>query len=242
MYLKYGNYTHSANTVDISMITAERLYSPRNRLAFTRYTMHCEGHFCVSGQSTIKSTLDEFEDAYQDDWKDVGLYHDDGTVSTHYLRNITSINGVRVVALNYPRNEAEYASGRSFQLTFQAEYFNVEDQIWSFEEMIQFVGGCGPAWELRPNTTGPPELVILAEQTVQQIVQTGRAVGLEAPPLIPGPLLPANFEHNNMRSITRHSAQKIGRHANLLFPVEYRYVFSSAFPQNFYPRPDYPGR
>lgn len=243
MYLKYGNYTFDDNIVDLSQITAQRMYSPRNRLAFTRYTMACQGHFCVSGgQSAIKAKLQAFERALRDDWKDVGLYHDDGTKSAHWLSNARSINGVRVVNVAYPSVEAEYATGRSFSLTFQADYLNVEDQIWSFNESLQFIGGCGPAWTLDISYSGPPQPRILAKWTVQKIIQRGSVVGLEAPPLIPAPLLPANYEHNDQRSIERQSAQKIGRHSNLLFPVEYRYVYSSGRPLNFYPRPDYPGR
>lgn len=243
MYLKYGDYTFSDNSVDLSQITAQRMYSPRNRLAFTRYTMYCQGHFCISGgQSAIKTALQAFENAIADDWKDVILYHDDGTKSQHWLSNARSINGVRVVGQTYPSTEAEYATGRSFSLVFQADYLNIEDQIWSFEETITFIGGGGPSWELVPTYSGPPRVVINSRWTPQRIIQQGNAVGLQAPPLIPAPLLQPNYEHNDQRVITRGSAQKIGRHANLLFPMQYRYVFSSARPMNFYPRPDYPGR
>ncbi len=242
MYFQYGSYQHPDNTVDLTTIRAQRMYSPRNRLAFTRRTLHCQGHFCVSGQSAIKSTIGAFEAAYADDWKDAGLYHDDGTPSAHVLNNAKSINGVRVTSLSYPSVEAEYASGRSFAITFQADYLNVEDQIWEFQERLQFYGGTGASWDLVPVFNGPPVLVVNSTHTVQKIVQSGSATGLEAPPLIPGPLLGVAYEHNDKRIIIRGSSQKIGRHANLLFPAKYRYVFSSVAPLNFYPRPDYPGR
>ena len=151
MYLKYGSYTHASNTVEMSSITAQRMYSPRNRLWFTRYTMYVNGHFCVSGQDSITTTLAAFEKAYEDDWKDVVLYNDDGTKSRHWLSNARSINGVRVAAIKYPNNEAEYATGRSYNITFQADYLNVEDQIFDFSETLQFIGGTGMDWDLVPS-------------------------------------------------------------------------------------------
>lgn len=244
MYFRYGNYTHPSNTVDMTSIQAQRMYSPRNRLAFTRWTLTCQGHFCVSGQSDIKDQLAEFEAAYADDWKDVGLYHDDGSKSAHYLTNRTSINGVRVANVVYPSKEAEYASGRSFAMTFQADYLNIEDQIYEFEETVQMVGSSGPSWSLELNYRGPPRIVVNHSHTVQKIVQQGKAVGLEAPPALPAPLLSENYEHMDQRMVVRQSARKIGRHANLLFPLQYRYVYSSVDSHftSLYPWPDYPGR
>lgn len=243
MYFKYGSFKHDDNDVNVTHVDAKRMYSPRNRLAFTRKTLHCLGHICETGQAAIKAKIEAIQAAYYDDWKDAGLYHDDGTKSAHFLDNSSSINGVRVLNLSFPKGDpAEYATGRSYSITLQADYLNVEDQIYNFSESLQFLGGCGPSWQLVPTYSGPPTLVVNSFNTVQRIIQRGTAVGLEAPPLIPGPLLPANYEHNDQRMIIRGSAQKIGRHANLMFPVQYQYVFSSVAPQNMFPRPDYPGR
>lgn len=251
MYFQYGDYKHPDNTVDMTTIMAQRMYSPRNRIAFTRWTLHCQGHFCVSGQSNIKDQLDEFEAAYEDDWQDVGLYHDDGTASSHVLKNSRSINGVRVSAIKYPSREAEYASGRSFAITFQADYYRTrvdkkrpEDTIYAFNETVQMVGSTGPRWALQENYAGPPVPVIQNQWTVQKIIQQGKVIGLEAPPALPAPLLTQNFEHVDKRMVARGSAQKVGRHMNLLFPLTYRYVYSSGYSHfsSLYPWPDYPGR
>lgn len=252
MYFQYGDYKHPDNTVDLTTITAQRMYSPRNRIIFTRWTLSVQGHFCVEGQADIKDQLDEFEAAYEDDWKDAGLYHDNGAVSSHFLDNSRSINGVRVAAIQYPSREAEYASGRSFAITFQADYFTTrvnhsgpEDTIYSFEESVQMHGSGGPRWALQENYAGPPVPVMLNEYTVQQVVQQGRVVSLHtAWPAVPSPLLSANFEHMDQRVIARESCQKIGRHMNMLFPLRYRYVFSSVYSHfpTLMPRQDYPGR
>ena len=243
MYFKYGSFKHDDNDVNLTTMVQKRMYSPRNRLAFTRKTLYCLGQFCESGQANIKSKIEALESAYRDDWKDAGLYHDTGAKSPHFLSNNSSVNGVRVLSVNYPKGDpAEYATGRSYSIVLQADYLNVEDQIWSFQESLQFLGAGGPLWELVPTWTNEPAEVIYSSSTPQRIVQSGEVIGLEAPPIIPSPMLPTNYEHTSLRSWTRGSAQKIGRHANLLFPAQYRYVFSSKVPQSFFPRPDYPGR
>ena len=242
MYFKYGSYQHADSTVDLTQMSAQRMHSPRNRLVFTRWTMYVEGHFCVSGQDNIRTTIQNFEYAYRDDWEDAGLYHDDGTPSAHVLTNANSINGVRVLRVTYPRNEAEYATGRSFQITFQADYMNIEDEIYSFEETLQFLGECGPSWQFVPVSVGEPIFQINHQWTPQRIIQSGSAVGWQAPPLIPGQLLPLELEHVDLRITTRGSAQKIGVHKDVMYPMRYRYVYSSTVPMNRFPRSDYPGR
>lgn len=243
MYFRYGNYTHPSNTVNLTQIALKRMYSPRNRLHFDRWTLYCEGHFCTTGQANIKSQLREFETAYRKvgGAHDVGLYHDDDTKSAHWLGVNGSINGVRVMAIKYPGREAEYASGRSFALTFQADYLNAEDTINSFDETVQMIGTTGPRWRLKETFSGPPDVSPENEWTVQKIVQQGKCVGVQAPPLIPGPILPINYEHLDMRRVTRQSARQIGRLGKFLYPLQYRYVFSSGIPQNKYPHADYPG-
>ena len=243
MYFQYGSYVHPSNTVNLTQIALKRMYSPRNRLHFNRWTLYCEGHFCVSGQANIKSQLQEFETAYKKvgGFHDAGLYHDDGTKSAHWLRSNGSINGVRVMALKYPGREAEYASGRSYAITFQADYLDAEDTIHSFNETLQIIGATGPRWELVETFSGPPYVKPVNEYTVQRLVQQGKCVGVQAPPLMPGPILPVNYEHLEQRRVTRQSAQQIGRRAKLLYPLQYRYVFSSVAPQNKYPHSDYPG-
>ena len=244
MIFKYGTYSHPANTVDIVSFNMQRMYSPRNRLNFMRKTMVVSGHFCVAGQSSIRTTLAAFETAYLTDGnKDVALYHDDGTLSRHYLDTETAVNGVRVLSIKYPRNEAEYATGRSIAITFQADYLDSfwEDTIHDFQETLQFFGNCGTDWHFAPVALGPPVLVTNSFQTVQHVVQKGRATGLQAHPIVPAPLFPISNEHGNRRVVEPGSAQMIGRNGKYLYPISWAYHFSFTVAQSRYPHSDYPG-
>jgi len=249
MYFKYGTYQHPPNTVDLTMISQQRMHSPRNRITFNRWTLAVQGHFCVSGQSSIKAQLEEFEAAYRDDWQDVGLYHDDGTVSQHWLSNAASINGVRIMGRSYPSGEAEYASGRTFTITFQADYLDLdennqmESEIWDFQESMNFFGGTGPNIELVRTYVGSPRIVTNSLYTVQRIVQQGSVTGVRGLPRIPYPRVDHGMVyHSDQSSVSRGSAEMRGVHKSLLYPARWRYVYSSAvnLDEQVFPYPDFP--
>ena len=249
MYFKYGSFTHTANDVDMTSLSIARQYSPRNRLFFKRHTLSMVGHLIASTQADIKSAIAALQAAYRYDRVapgdgDAGLYHDDGTVSAHFLDTSKSINGIRVLHVTFPNGgDGEYATGRSYSVALQADFMeDFEDTIYSFEERISFQGGCGPSWELIPVAYGPPVLRVNALQTPQHIIQEGQALGIQAHPIPVGPLLPINYEHNDQRVWTFGGAQLIGRVQKLLYPTSWRYHFTSvADTSGLRPHPDYPG-
>lgn len=252
MYWQFGNYRHSENEVDMTSLNIQRMFSPRNTLAFQRHTLVLLGHLCVTGQDNIKEAIQDLEEAYKilpggpnsghEGWKyDGGLYHDDGTPSAHFLDASKSINGVRLLSLSYPKESGgEYATGRSYSIVLQADFLNPEQQIWSFSEHIQHIGNCGPTWELVPVFYGPPRKVFIHDWTPQRIVQSGSAVGIESWPWIPAEILP-DWKHGDQSFWERGSAQMIGRLHHLLYPIRWRYVFSTPLKCDMIPNIDFPG-
>jgi hypothetical protein len=254
VYIKFGAYQHADNECDVTSFNIQRMYSPRNKLFFQRYTLAFQGHMCVTGQAAISAAIEELEAAYKirpggvngsaygmD--LDAGLYLDTGVASAHFLKASTSINGVRVQSFNYNKDEGgEFATGRSYAIVLQADYLNPESQIYSFSEQVQFIGNLGPKWELVPMFYGPPQVEFVHEMTVQHIIQSGEAVGIQAHPFIPGPLMADNYKHGDESFWERGSAQMIGAHAlGLLFPIRWRYVFSAGdFKHDFDPHYDFP--
>ena len=121
MIYKHGTDTggqHDANTVTVSSFQKTISYSEFDlpETITTRLTL--DGVLIATGQGTIKKAIEDFETAYLDtDVSVSGLYHDDGaTRSPHFLDGGTSISGVRVVQLGYPKGDgAEYATQRSFR-------------------------------------------------------------------------------------------------------------------------------
>jgi hypothetical protein len=241
MYCKYGNYTHDPGEVAITMLQQQRMYSKRNRLMFSRYRFMVQGHICdTGGQDSLRTKINALQNAYKYDHYDFSLYHDDGTLSAHYLPVSGSINGVRVRTFDFPEGDkAEYATGRSYRIVLEADYLNIEDTIYAYNETLTFIGSGGPQWELVPHFLGPPTVHITYSVTPQKIIQEGSAIGVNGNPIVPGPILPLNYEHQEKRMVKPGSPLSLNIRQNLMYPVQYRYVFSSALPQSGYPREDY---
>jgi hypothetical protein len=244
MYFKYGSYKHADNEVDITSFHIQRMYSPRNRMTFDRHTLILQGHLLADTQAELRTAIEALGAAYDRDYYDAGLYHDDGVRSAHGLDNSSSINGVRVHGLSYPNGgDGEYATGRTYSITLQADYLNLEDSIYSFEESIHLVGTGGPRWELVPRPRGLPIPLMVNEITPQYIVQQGEAIGWQAQPILPPPMLPEDWEHRDRRMVVVRSPQLIGRHGKYMWPIRWRYSFSTMAPLNIVmARPDYPNR
>ena len=240
MYFKYGSYKHADNEVDLTMITSVRMRSPRNRLVFTRWTLTCMGHFCESGQSAIKTKIEALRNAYIDDNKTAGLYHDDGTPSGHMLKNNTSIGGVKVVTLDWPRGGAgEYATGRTYRVVLQADYLNAEDQTYSFRETVQIMGTSDGDWDMILTPYGRPIPAQNHRYLPATIIQSGEIIGVQGWPILPAPM--GNMmEHRDRRLVIHKSPKSMNRRLNMFYTTSYRYVFSTIGPVNAYPAQDYP--
>lgn len=240
MYFKYGSYTHDTGEILLASYTKQRMKSERNRLVFTRHTMELQGEVCLTGQAAIKTRLEAIEAAYSVDGNDAVLYHDDGTQSAHRMISDQSLNGVRVLTFDYPRGEHEqYATGRTYRIVLQADYLTEEDSIYSFSETLTFIGNGGTMWEHIPHFLGPPSVRVVYTQTPQTIRQQGTVVGVTGWPLVPSPLLPAQYEHQERRSIALRSPLVLQQNQNMMYAVEYSYEFSSTSPWSGYPHEDY---
>lgn len=236
MYFKFRDFVHDANEVDLTMFQQEQVYSPRNKYVFLRKTMTIQGHFCVSGQSNIRSKLQALEEVYLSDLvASAGLYHDDGTPSAHFLDDKSSLNGVRVMALDYPKDEGgEYDTGRSYRIVLQADYLNprlLESHIWSWEETISMHGAGGPSWEMIPQFVGPPVKQINAMLTPQRFIQSGQSVGVTMH-VTPFNVLPPNgilfpeYEHGDRRIMEYGTTLKKGAYHSILFPSKWTFFYT----------------
>lgn len=235
MYFKYGNYTHPAGEIDMVNFTKQRMFSPRNEIAFERHNLTLMGHFCTSeasGQDAIKAKIEALEDAYLGSAfsDDAVLYQDDGTISAHKLLWADAINGVRVQAFSYPKGAGgEYATGRTYQIRLTADYLNTESLIYSFRETVVNLGTGAPVWELVPNFLSQPTKRIIFDYSPKRVIQAGEAVGLTGWPDpvagIPAAILPL-WEHQNKRVREFQSPRMHGNKHNLLYPAKWRYEFS----------------
>jgi hypothetical protein len=249
VYFKYGNYTHDAGEIDMVNTTMRRMYSRRNRLMFKRWTMTLMGHFCIqddeSNQDDIKDKIEAIKGAYLDG-ADAILYHDNGTISSHYLKSNNCINGTRVMSLSFPRGgDGEYATGRTYQIQIQGDVPAETGVagITSFEETVMTRGTGGPLWEYVPRWIGPPQKNIIYNQSPRTVIQYGSSEALAGGwPYPPTPVVNSFDEHTDKRTVWYGSAKISGVNQNLLYPLRWRYTFqlNNVGTDAYYPHADTP--
>lgn len=234
MYFKYGSYQHPDNEVCVVTFSRRRVHSHRNRIIKDVYEMHIAGQIIATStdsdtnQDTIKTRISEIQNAYSDDGEDAGLYHDDGERSGHFLNSLSSVNGVSVMYVEFPKGTegAQYATSRWFKIGLTAEYLNIESDILVFSETLEFIGTTGPRWTYVPvKGNRPPVRVESYKQTPQRIIQSGMAIGLRGNPLVPPPIFPS-LEQQEKRRIRRGSPKSY-RNNFLEYPVNWEYHMMS---------------
>lgn len=245
MYVKYGSYQHSDGEVNIVRLTQQRVRrGNRNRLTTTRIQYEVEGQLVASSNSALNTAIIALEAAYADDGEDFGLYFDNGTATDHFLDSETSLNGVRILTLDYPSGSpGQFTTCRDYRIIVEAEYFNIESQIIHFEESLQFYGTSGPRWRWVKTLNSQPVQVVTNAKTTQTIVQRGHILGLQGwPAVYPAPLAP-QFEHQDQRFVGTYSPQVININTSLYYGLRYMYIMELPPGQgvNGFPTSDYPG-
>lgn len=225
MYFQYGNYQHDANSVNLKIKqTVEK--SARGYRWMVRHTWDLEFIVGNTDQATIRSAIQAAEEAYSYDGYDAGLYHDNGSVSAHYLDSNQSFGGVRVVAKSFPKgDQTEYATLRTCNVTLEAEFIQTAyPNLLELTETIEYTGTGGPRFLLVETATGPVQRQQTNVRTARTATQSGRAVGMTSYPAIIPPFMPAN-EHVDQRRITKERWID-GPNGAHTFPVSWSYAFS----------------
>ena len=236
MYWSYGTHTHSANEVNLLNFSKTRKKSRRGYRETEIRTVVLRGELIYSTQQQLSDAISVLELAYFYDGLDLIFYQDDGTRTPHTMlsNDPFNISGVTVKSLSYPVHDGgEYATARTYQLVLEAEYDVSEKEVLDFTEQVRFLGTCGPRWRAIEMPSGPPEVQVISENSVQRIIQQGRAISLDAYFAYPPPLFP-NIEHSEMADETLTSPRR-NRKRLTHYETRWRYVYSSGIRQNAFP-------
>jgi hypothetical protein len=194
MRFVFGPYTHDIGSVFISRDERQRVRSPRGRTLSVKRTLTIGGDLTADTQSTITSAINLLVAGYSIEGGGAGLLQDSGAPSAHYLPVAGSLAGVQVVSgpgFGTTNGNGEYATGRSFNVTLEAEYpAALTDPILSYSETVQIRGHGGPRLVVHETDTGAPFVEMTRQRTPVQVSQRGNVVGyLERlppnPPLYP---------------------------------------------------------
>lgn len=228
MYLTYGNYTFPSGECRI-VINKQARYSPRGTLDVTVETWTVSGTIIASTQADIRTAINSLQSALSTNNQNVVFYHDDGTMSSHALLMSQAAGGIRVTGLSFPEwKGGQYATGRTYQFTVEAQYPNTAPEILSYQETLQFIGSGGPRYAYLELINGSPQRQQVSSQTLFRATQSGNAIGKGAYPIFPAPLWP-QLEDGEARVRSLTGGEYIGG-VLTNFGIQWGYSFTSDVP------------
>lgn len=230
MYYKYGQLSFLSGECDLVRTNVTNRISPRGNRLIREVTHNIRALLIADTTADLSSRIQDVQNAFSLDYQDAGLWGDDGVPTKHLLVNDSScISGVKVLQRSFPEGGGdEYSTARTFSATLYAAYDDADSQLVEWEESLEFIGTCGPVFELTNSWFGPPQFTQVAESSVQHIIQRGSAVGYGAYVIPPGPLFPSN-EHLERRDIVLGTPKCMGTQFRY-YPISWTYYFSSAIP------------
>lgn len=236
MYFKYGAYQHPDDEVNLTNFEFIPIRNAQGSRIAHKIRMQVVGEIKAVGQAAINTAINTLINAYALDGFDFGLYHDDNTATHHFIDSSASTTGTRIIQRSWPRSiGAEYATQRTFSITVEADFDDVQSppgqnaEIVSFHERLTFIGNGGQDFEIVDGIFGPIKN-ITHNSTAQRIVQQGRGVGYTAylNPALHTPLFPAD-QHHSRDQYELGSPENQG---NVFrnYPSSWRYEFSRLLP------------
>jgi hypothetical protein len=233
MYFQYGNYQHAHGEVNLSL-TKRANRNARGFTAYTTWTMQLEGTLIAVGdtaaemQASIHAQILALENAYGLDGFDAGLFHDDGSLTPHFLDSSASLGGVRVIGMEFDKDnrDGQYATGRSYRITLEADFPNPAVALQQWTESLRIVGTGGPRTVHLETISGVPQKQVVNQRTIVRATQSGSAVGLRTYPLPPAPLFPGAELVDN-REVSKGSPRNL-HGAFVDWPINWSYQFEAA--------------
>lgn len=228
MYLSYGTYNHQPGECDIAIVRISEYNDALERWA-VRERWDVNGILVNQGAdpAAMNTQTAALIAAYASDGNDLILKFTGGTSTTHALLTANCLGGTKVLRLpSFPSGrDAEAVTFRTYALSVEGLLREGDETLLTFSEQLTFSGG-GRAYGHIETLTGLPVLQKLRNHTIVRATQSGSASGIDAYPLIPGPLWP---EPTLVRApqIDYRSPRRSGSDY-FEFPVSWRYEFQSA--------------
>ena len=187
MQAQYGTYQFAANAVHV-MPRKDYELNAAGIPYIEKIEVDLEGYLTGVGQNALAAAENALAAAMRVPFQDFVFKCDDGSPTGIYLRNSTSLSGVRCIKGPSFTSKvgAEYVSQRTFTLTIAATYpiLNALTAYISFKERMQYSGGL-PVYDFKPAINGEPQKQQLWYREPYQLVQSGEAYGFADYPPVP---------------------------------------------------------
>lgn len=223
MFAKYGSFQHDANEADVTY-SIRTSYSPRGNRDIETRSVSFTGVLIPSSasQANIDADAVALEAAYATGGKDFGFFTDASALTHISLPNSGAIGGVRVLSVAWPEgNGAEFATGRTYQITLEAQYLATAGLL-AFSESTSTTGDGGPVVQHFPLLNGSPEEQQIWPSSTIKATQNGDASSSLGYPAAPGRLF--SNEHRDRRRVSRSASEDRGR---TIFRTSWSYSFES---------------
>jgi hypothetical protein len=243
MIFKYGSYAHDQDEVMVRT-SVQGIFDKFNRRMgdMIEYTIIgvkqvADDPNPETTKANLTTALQSLTNAYNEDYKDFGLYHDDGTTATrHVVANAETFGGTKVVVapsfMNGPwTGRIEYLNRRMYYLVLRAE-IRVGSGLYSWNQRLTVKGTGGPLWRYSPQQVGDPQGQVLQTATSFWYVQEGENVGRQDYEPPDEPLYPS-IEHGEMRVRTFESAKDIVVGGAEMFVTSWKYFMEATVSQGF---------
>jgi hypothetical protein len=227
MIFKYGTYAHQQNSVALRITAISTFDRFRRRMGSTQ-RWDLVGVVRGTDDYDLTTKLAELEDAYDADYKDWTLFHDNGTTPTvHTVASANTFGGTKVLSgvnyLNGPwSGRPEYANQRTFTVSLGMET-RVGDGYFSWKERLTIRGTGGPRWRFSPSIDAVPLAQQLQLYTSFHLIQEGTLVAREDWYAPASPVEPS-WEHQELREVTYETADDIVVGGQEMFRTSWRYV------------------
>ena len=243
MIFKYGSYSHDQDEVMLR-VSSQGMFDRFMRRIGDVHEWTILGVAKVDYNSdpevmkaALTTKLDGLIAAYNVDYQDAGLYHDDGTTLTrHAITSADTFGGVKVVSppsfFNVPwTGRPEYLNLRTYQVVLRFE-LRVGSGQYSWHERITIRGTGGSKWRYSPRMVGTPQAQTLQTATSFWYVQEGEAIGRQDWVTPSDPLWPT-IEHEEMRIRTFDTPKDMVVGGNEMFHTSWKYYMEATTDQGF---------
>lgn len=244
MIVKYGDYSFANGEC---AMTNFRVMPQRTRMGLRRSAkvrMDCAGEFCFDGsmdQDDIKTKIIAAQTAFNEDYKDLILFHNDGTTESPYkLDNDhpTNITGNLVTHVAWPSTAPEdYATTKAFNFGVEAEFVNPNLTLLDFQQGIKILGTAGPVGKWERLINGQWIRKLIHPSSTKLIVQSGQLISFGSYLPAPPPILSELYEHQERRILEQVGPSLFYARPEF-YTTRWTYVFETPLeytPLNTYP-------
>jgi hypothetical protein len=238
MIFKWGSYSHEQAENAVKTEHHAVLDNFGRRIGEKiRYTVL--GVKRATTQAGLTTALNTLISEYQNDYRDFGLYLDDGTTPTSMVvSNAATFGGTRVVVppsmINGPwSGRPEYAQQKTYFLVIECELRSAPDAYYAWRQRLTVKGTGAAKWVYSPQILGSPQYQQLQSATSYWYIQQGMSIGNTGYTAAEAPLYPG-IEHGDMREMSYDSAQQI-RYPGVgrLFRRDWKYFMEAVTPETF---------